>query len=200
MTTQKTIEKDRELLVKIKEKGDDDFEKNITYISAGTLVLSLTFIEKIVELKQSSHVWSLILSWGLLALTLLANLISHQLSSYYHEKTIEDVDNKLLTVPLSIKKRNRIIRVINWCTTGTLILGIFFLILFSSINAINMANSNDNLHRPDNGADLIKKGRTITVPVSATSNTSNSSNSSNQGTKSGQNAGNNNSSKDSSKK
>lgn len=42
-------ERTRELLENIKQKCEDDFEKNITYISAGTLVLSLTFIEKIVN-------------------------------------------------------------------------------------------------------------------------------------------------------
>lgn len=47
----------------IKEKSEDDYEKNLVYISSGTLVLSLTFIEKIVPLQGSTVVWFLIASW-----------------------------------------------------------------------------------------------------------------------------------------
>jgi hypothetical protein len=83
-------------LAKIKEKSEDDYEKNIVYISAGTLVLSLTFIEKIVNLKDSSVIWVLISSWCFLAVTLLFNLVSHQLSSFYHDRcmalySVEDI-------------------------------------------------------------------------------------------------------------
>ncbi len=175
METQPEKDKARDLLAKIKEKGDDDYEKNITYISAGTLVLSLTFIEKIVNLNTSKFVWTLIISWLLLALTLLVNLISHQLSSFYHEKTIWDFDANDPKLESKITKRNKIIRRINWGTTFSLTIGILFLILFCSKNAINMANENKALDNSGN-PDYEKKGRTIVAP-STSNGSSNSGNS-----------------------
>ena len=171
MSTQQGKDKDRDLLAKIKEKGDDDYEKNITYISAGTLVLSLTFIEKIVNLGDSNSVVILIISWILLALTLLANLISHQLSSYYHEKTICDFDADDPNLEKNINKRNKVIRTINWGTTFSLVVGILFLILFCSINAIKMSNEKKALDNSGN-ANYEKKGRTIIVPSTSASSTS----------------------------
>ena len=63
--------KDREELVKMKFESDKLYEKNITYITAGTLVLSLTFVEKIISLDKSYAIWILILAWSILVLTLL---------------------------------------------------------------------------------------------------------------------------------
>jgi len=156
---------DRELLIKIKEKADDDFEKNITYISAGTLVLSLTFIEKIVVISQTEFLWTLIVSWILLAITLLVNLISHQLSSIYHEKTIDELNLDRRIQAIKINRRNKCISCLNWSTIISLIFGIVFLILFCSINAYNMAKITKNI-KPLNNPNLETRGRTITVPSS----------------------------------
>ena len=60
-------------LKKIKEKSEDDFEKNIVLFGTGTLVLSLTFIEKIVQLQGALAIWFLIASWALLTITLIVN-------------------------------------------------------------------------------------------------------------------------------
>jgi hypothetical protein len=130
------IEKRRYIdsLIEIKNKSDDDYEKNVTFISSGTLLLSITFIEKIISINKSNAIWTLILSWIFLCLTLVVNLFSHQLSSWYHEKSIDeydyDITNKI------VKERNKEIRYINWGTTFSLILGMIFLIIFCSINAI----------------------------------------------------------------
>jgi hypothetical protein len=202
MSIQSTKEKERQLLADIKAKSDDDYEKNITYIAAGTLVLSLTFIEKIVSLNKSYAIWTLITSWVILVLTLLTNLVSHQLSSLFHEKTIEDFDKEDVNIDKNIIRRNRIIRSINWATTFSLITGIIFLILFCSINSIKMANDNKNLHNP-NDSNYFEKGRTITAPLSPSStNTTSNSNNTGQTTTGGQstNSGQGTNSSDTSKK
>lgn len=198
MVDQDSIKSAYDVLTKIKEKSDDDYEKNITYISSGTLILSLTFIEKIVALDKSTALFSLIISWILLAITLLINLISHQLSSFYHEKAIDEVkqhsnfndekssdENKQIGLNIlekKITKRNDIIRFLNWSTTGTLIAGIFFLILYCSLNAIKMTNENKKVNNPNSSSNYLEKGRTITVDLSSivrvdSANTNGSSNS-----------------------
>jgi hypothetical protein len=46
-------EQDRYAFQRIKEKSEDDFEKLLTYISAGALGLSITLIEKLVLLNSA---------------------------------------------------------------------------------------------------------------------------------------------------
>ncbi|SMD43098.1 hypothetical protein SAMN00777080_1675 [Aquiflexum balticum DSM 16537] len=42
----------RQSVLEQKSKSDDDFEKYITYISSGALIITLTFVEKISPLEQ----------------------------------------------------------------------------------------------------------------------------------------------------
>lgn len=166
MTTAK--EKDRENLIKIKEKSDDDFEKNITYISAGALGLSMTFIEKIINIPKAICFYLLIIAWGLLTITLLVNLLSHYLSSYYLELATEEFDNNDKNTNANIDRRNKRLRRINIGTIITLILGIIFLIIFLSINLYKMSNESEKtkttiVSKPDS-LDIEKLGRTATKP------------------------------------
>lgn len=125
-------------LVSTKVKSDENFEKGITFLAGGTLVLSLTFIEKIIKLNLCVAKWTLVLSWGLLAATLLLNLISHQISSRLHSKTIRDFVGGNQQTLINSDNRNKIINGINWGTSGTLISGIIFLIIFCSLNLYSM--------------------------------------------------------------
>jgi len=177
MDEQTARDKDREALDNVKQKSYGFYERNITYIAAGTLVLSLTFIEKIVELNKSYVIWTLIVCWSILALTLLVNLLSHQISCLFHDKTINDFDNKDPEISRKIKSRNKIIGMMNWVATFGLIIGIIFLIIFCSINSIKMANDNRLLDKTD-GSNYFEKGITITPP-STCANSSNSGSSSN---------------------
>ena len=130
--------KDRENLIKIKEKSDDDFELKITYISAGSLGLSMTFIEKIVCFPFAKEIHFLIIAWGLLAITLMINLFSHYLSSYYHELTTDEFDKKDSKFEKNFNRRNKVLRNLNIGTIFTLSLGIIILIVFLSINLYNL--------------------------------------------------------------
>jgi len=168
--------KAEEDLLRIKEKSEDDYEKNIIYIAAGTLVLSLTFLEKIVNLSESSAVWFLITSWILLSITLLGNLISHQLSAYYHEKyrlLYADCNDDMTLPDLKLKEYNGVMLKLNWGTTSSLFLGIAMLVTFCSINAYHKTNpktENNNKTmskeiKPQTNQPDTQKGRTISQPV-----------------------------------
>lgn len=127
-------DKYRDALTKVKEKSEDNFEKNITYISAGGLALSLTLIDKIVDIEVSSFKLILILSWIFFTMSLLVNLMSHYISSYYHDLVINELDEKDPDVFKNIDKRNSMMRKINVINVFILILGIMLLVTFSSIN------------------------------------------------------------------
>lgn len=158
-------EKNRNAFQRIKEKCEDDFEKQITYINAGALGLTFTFIEKIVPFSKAINLWLLIIGWLFLIWTLLVNLGSHYFSKYQIDKTIDDMDNNIPNLHLIINKRNKVIDKINMSTILSLILGIFFIIVFVYTNAINMAKQD----KPQQGGKE-QLGRTIPKVAPTTSN------------------------------
>jgi hypothetical protein len=155
---------DRINLERIREKTEDDFEKNITYISAGALALSLTFLDKIVPIKGSEYSFLVITSWALLILTLLSNLLSHQYSSYIIDKTIDDVDANSDNKIKNWERRIRKMRIWNIGNSLSLILGITLFVIFVSINISDMSkDSNPPYSRPDIGKT--QTGRTPAKPT-----------------------------------
>lgn len=167
MTDDELQSKNRDLIVRIKEKSEDDFEKNLVLITSGTLVLSMTFIDKIVPLKDATGIITLVSAWSLLALSLLVNLISHQLSSKYSRKYVDDMDAGKDYADINIEMSSdnkRLARINNW-TVGLMISGIISLVVYCSINVFHMSNLNgdnagDKLEKPYNPD--INKGRTAT--------------------------------------
>jgi len=129
-----------ERLLEIQKESERFYEKNITFISAGALVLSMTFISS-KNMSSMSSPSLLISAWVLFALTLVINLLSHLLSGMHIRKTIKEKKMNDKTedqeeAKKKHKKRNNIIIRINWFTYGSLVLGIFILIIFCSINLL----------------------------------------------------------------
>ena len=168
-----TENKDREAFQKAIENSENDFEKNLTYISAGALGLSLAFIEKIVKLENADYSVFLIVGWALLMLTLGINLVSHLVSKHFIKLSRDEFDKKERSVILKIKKRNGKIDCINWVTVIFLILGISSIVVFSSINTVSMAkNKNSKQTQQSDTTKKEKFGRTIPVPPPQTKDTS----------------------------
>jgi len=119
--------------------SEDDFEKNLVYLSAGSLVLSIGFIEKIVPMDNAKYTWFLIVSWCLIALTLLLNLASYLISADNGTEAREDLDNHVLDDKErydKLKARNKKIRKVNWTSYSLFSLGIISMIIYCSINVI----------------------------------------------------------------
>lgn len=155
----------RENLLEALEKSEDDFERKITYISAGSLALSITFIEKIVALDHAEKIWFLIIGWALLILTLLVNLLSHYYSKVLTRQTIYDLDNNVADISQKIVARNKKIDSINVCCIFTLIIGLALFVIFVSLNTIAMSKEKTKQSTtiklvPD---DYEKLGRTIPI-------------------------------------
>jgi hypothetical protein len=151
-----------------KVKSEDDFEKYITLISSGALALSITFIEKIVPLNTAYVKWILIVGWVLLTATLFASLISHFYSRKFSESTIEDIDNEIEYEEIlnNINKRNKCLEWINFSTISSLFLGIISIVIFVSINIINMSENSNPRPNPNQQPKPLteEKGRTIPKP------------------------------------
>lgn len=119
--------------------SEDDFEKNLVYLSAGSLVLSIGFIEKIIPMDNAKWAGFLIVSWCLIASTLLLNLASYLISAENGTKAREDLDNDILddkTRYEKVKSRNKTIRKVNWSSYILFSLGIISMIIYCSINVV----------------------------------------------------------------
>ena len=108
--------------------SSEQFDKAILFVSSGSLVLSISFIEKIVPLAISSCKMLLLLSWIFEAITIILFTINHYLSilSFDHEikKYFKQSHNKK-----AITVQN-----INVASIITLLSGLFCLIIFIFIN------------------------------------------------------------------
>jgi hypothetical protein len=116
------------------QKSHDSFEKQLNYISAGALGISILFIEKVVkDISSTQCNWLLKLSWGLFTLTLISNLLSHIFTATKHNQTLSEIysDNY---EPQKAIDRNRAIKNWNIVSVALLFCGIISQIIFISIN------------------------------------------------------------------
>ena len=136
---QKNLPKDplssyREELIKLYEKNNDNFEKQLSYISAGALGATFLIVEKVLkDVFVTNHKWLLIASWFFLAATLFINLLSHIYSSNIQYKIIEEIDTKNYDQGKA-KDRNNKIKLFNRICLGTLSIGITLFIIYASYN------------------------------------------------------------------
>lgn len=129
-------EKDRDKISDAINESQSEFEKNLVYLSAGALALSIGFIEKIVSFEKANNKWIVIVSWVFLASTLLLNLASHLISVGNSTKGREEMDsgmeyNKLIE---RISCRNKLMRIINWISYFLFAIGVASAVIFCSIN------------------------------------------------------------------
>lgn len=160
----------RNSVIDNKSKSQDDFEKYINLIASGGIVLSLTFLEKIVSLEKAVCKSLIVIGMYLMVFTLLSNLYSHYKSILDSDATIRDIDKKeFKKIFKKIEKRNRVINVLNKISIWALILGIFSLVTFVTINIYHMSDKQKTTPPPKPATE--EKGRTITPPAFKPSNT-----------------------------
>lgn len=159
----------RNSVIENKTKSQDDFEKYINLMASGGLVLSLTFLEKIVSLDKAVCKSLVIIGMYLMVATLLSNLYSHYKSMLDSDATIKDIDEKYYSdIFKNIEKRNKKINILNKFSIWSLIIGILSLITFATINIYHMSDKQKVTPRPKPATE--EKGRTITPPSSRPSN------------------------------
>jgi hypothetical protein len=155
----------RNSVLENKSKSQDDFEKYINLMAAGGLILSLTFLEKIVSLDKAIWKSLVIIGMYLMVVTLLSNLYSHYKSILDSDSTIKDIDEEnYKEIFKNIEKRNKLINRLNMISIWSLIIGIFSLITFASINIYNMNNNPRPTPTQQPSPSTIEKGRTMPAP------------------------------------
>lgn len=115
-------------------KSQDDFEKQLSFISAGALGLSMLLIDKVVSNFQNAQYKSILIwSWGLFGATLIINLFSHLLVVRYNYQTVREIQEGKYDQQKA-GGRNYKIRIVNVLSIVTLLFGIVLLIIFISTN------------------------------------------------------------------
>jgi uncharacterized hydantoinase/oxoprolinase family protein len=127
----------KEELIDLLHKSQNAFEKQLSYISAGSLALSIGFIKDVVKNISSANCkWLLVTGWTLLGLTFLVNCISHIRAADLHNKTIADINYGRYD-PKKIENRYKEVSAVNWITVCTMIAGISSIIIFVSLNILS---------------------------------------------------------------
>lgn len=165
---EKELEIFRTNLVETLNKNQEDFEKQLIYVSAGTLGASMFLIDKIVkDISLSHYKGFLILSWIFLGGTIVINAISHFIAMNFNYKSIEEIDKETYSQIVALS-RNKKLKYLNLTTVITLLIGIFFLILFTSIN-INMSDNTKNSQTGNSSVPLTIVAPDVTEKLARTS-------------------------------
>ena len=169
----------RDKLQNVINSTEDHFEQKLTYISAGALGLTLTFIEKIIPLETSIGLTFLIMGWGFLVMTLLLNLCSHMISKVFIMKSRKEYDEispegSVMELYNKVNRRNEKIDLINWATIVLLFFGISFIVLFASLNSINkkgnFANQHEAIQKVKNNRDTRQINYTLLIDTTTNIN------------------------------
>ncbi|UPQ77746.1 hypothetical protein M0M57_08880 [Flavobacterium azooxidireducens] len=134
-------------------KSQDDFEKYINLLASGGIIISLTFLEKIVSVTKISYLGLYIIGLFLLVMTLLSNLYSHFKSMRDSATIIKEIDEKKYDeIFKNIEKRNKPINLLNKASIWFLIIGAVLILTFTSINLLNM--NSDQTPQPKDSTSL----------------------------------------------
>jgi hypothetical protein len=122
-----------------KNKSQDDFEKYINLLASGGIIVSLTFLEKIVSITKISFLGFYIIGLLLLVVTLLSNLYSHYKSMNDSDKIVKEIDEeKYEEIFKNIEIRNKPINNLNKASISSLIIGTILILTFVTINLYDM--------------------------------------------------------------
>lgn len=138
----------RKELVGLKYDSGNFFEKQLSYISAGALALSMVVVETVFkDISTTRWIGYLILSWACFGGTLVINLLSHLLAGTMHNKTISDIDLDKYSSERT-KRRNFAINSVNYICVGLIMIGIFCFVFYTSKNIYAMNTKNKTIVIP----------------------------------------------------
>ncbi len=129
----------RNSVIENKNKSQDDFEKYINLLASGGIIISLTFLEKIVIVTNITFLSFYIMGLLLMVVTLLSNLYSHYKSMNDSDLIINEIDEeKYKDVFKNIAIRNKPIDYLNKTSIWSLITGTILILTFVTINLNKM--------------------------------------------------------------
>lgn len=136
------------------------FEKNFLYITSGALGVSFTFLSDIVNLESAKYFWLLIFAWSLFTIVIFISLIAHYLSM----KSLNHEMKHFLEKSKPKNKFDKLVKKLNIFMIFGLPFGLFFLILFITINLTIMADHNKPIPTPSSPTQPTPGTKGIEIP------------------------------------
>jgi hypothetical protein len=142
----------RETLIKSMLSSEEWFDKNLTFIAGGAILLSVSFLDKLVPYKDAICKWTLIAAWFVLMASLVLNLLAHRRSSLNQMTTLNELDEEdELNAFEKAQERNRKMNQLTLGATWSMATGLLLLIIYCSINLYNMPEDKKAPNTPDKG-------------------------------------------------
>jgi hypothetical protein len=115
-------------LMDLRAEAEQQFDKQIIYLSGGALVFSMGFVKDIIGANNVPICkYLLIISWICFASSLIVNLFSY-LSSR------QAIDKELIGENKKSNLYNILTKILNWTSIGGLLIGLVLLIIFATLN------------------------------------------------------------------
>lgn len=113
------------------------FDNQVLYLSSGAFALGLTFLKDITPINEAVCLPIFIISMVLFTVSILLSFSSHLIGHEISIVNIKRLDKG------ERPKEYQLVRILNWIMASTLILGIFGLLIFSSINIYKMSDKKE---------------------------------------------------------
>lgn len=137
---QKLYNARRHELTRIRADSIDSFDKAISQIATGTLVVTVTFLDKIGKPYDRLTIWLLLLSWTFFVLVIAGHLLSFYLAFKNATFRIHDLDDR-------VKQHNekwieseprktyykRATEICNWSILGIFLAGVFLFLAYAAL-------------------------------------------------------------------
>lgn len=118
--------KHRDLLQKLEHEAQEQYDKNVLYLSTGALGVSFAFLKDIVSINDAVSIWWLICAWIFWALSVTAVLYSFYSSRLAMRKAIEAFDDG----KEQKDKSDVWTSCLNFASGALFVLGLFSIIVF----------------------------------------------------------------------
>jgi hypothetical protein len=154
---EKQLKEFEDELVALHNKTYETYEKQLITISSGAIAISLTFFDNL--LKSYISINLLVWAWVFLGLTIVMNMCFALYTGEMHAKTVREIKKGIINTEVWAKRNSRGIRLLNYVSMVTMVLGLVLLFSFVTINLKHM-NTQSN-------PEIEKRGiPAVSVPVS----------------------------------
>jgi hypothetical protein len=129
---------ERKMFFSLLQTSANTLDKHMFLLASGSILLSTTFLEKIVNNTNVLYPDIIIASWGFLVSGLISVLLSFYTSGKACHRSIEIIDNSYDGIPdESINIWAKATDILNIISIITIIIGVVLLAVFSFKNIIN---------------------------------------------------------------
>lgn len=136
--TDDSLKKYRESLSSARQKAQEEFDKNVLWLSSGGLGVSFTFLKDLILNDTIEYPWLLLSAWVCWFLSILSIFFSYRYSYLGLDKTIKKIDDGTVhDNPVETDKYFKFTAFLNKSGVCLLFAGLFLILLFSYFNFHN---------------------------------------------------------------